>query len=136
MSGSLQVVGVSDPARPGRLGLIPLIYSQVVTVAGENIYAGTRYGLAIFYQTDPSQLVSFWPSISPLLIRDIAVNGDTLYLAAGDDGLKILNVADATAPTEVGEIPSSHQQPDVQSPATPLEEPTSGPEPTEELGEN
>jgi len=111
MSGSLQVVGISDPASPARIGLTPLIYSQVMALAGENIYTGTRDGLVIFRQSDSSKPASYWPPTSTLLIRDIAVHGDYLYLAAGDNGLKILNVAEATAPTQVGEFPPPRRQP-------------------------
>lgn len=143
-SGSLQAVDASDWANPRQVALTGLSYSQVVTLDDDvyasaddyHLYVATRNGLLIFRSTDISRPVGQWPPDSTILIRDMAAIGDYLYLAAGDAGLKILNVAQAATPTEVGEIPSSLRQPASQPPATPLEEPTVGPEPTEEPGGN
>ncbi|MCK6623714.1 MAG: hypothetical protein L6R45_00910 [Anaerolineae bacterium] len=103
--GSLQVVDVANPAQPVRLAQTPLTYSQGVALSGENIYVATRYGLGIFRQTDLSQSLSFWPQEAALIITDIAVKDNYLYLAAGKQGLKILNVAEAATPTQVSEFP-------------------------------
>lgn len=139
-SGSLQAVDISNPARPRQVALTGLTYSQVVILAADaslspddyHLYAATRYGLQLFRSTDLSRLVGHWPPDSSILIRDMAASGDYLYLAAGDDGLKILNVAEATAPTEVGEIPASLRQPAIEPPPAPTGEPTAGAEPTQE----
>jgi hypothetical protein len=103
--GSLQVVDVANPAQPVRLAHTPLTYSQVVALSGENIYVATRYGLGIFRQTNLSQSLSFWPQGAAIIITDITVKDNYLYLATGRQGLKILNVAETTAPTQAGEFP-------------------------------
>jgi hypothetical protein len=104
--GSLQVVDVANPAQPVRLAQTPLTYSQVVALSGENIYVVTRYGLGIFRQTDLSQSLSFWPQGAAIIITDIAIKDNYLYLATGRQGLKILNVAEAATPTQVYEFPN------------------------------
>jgi WD40 repeat protein len=142
--GSLQAIDVSDPANPRLVEQVGLSYSQAVTLdddvytsAGEyNLYVATRDGLLVFRSSDLSRPAGQWPPDSSILIRDMAAIGDYLYLAARDDGLKILNVAEPTVPTEVGEIPASLRQPAGQPSATPLDEPTVGPEPTEEAQDN
>lgn len=48
----------------------------------------------------PARLVSF--SISPGTVRQIAVDGNRLCVAAGSGGLKIYDVSDPTAPTLLG----------------------------------
>lgn len=110
-SGSLLAVDASDKANPRLVAQAGLNYSQIVTLDDDvhassgdyHIYAATRHGLLIFRSTDLSRPVSQWPPGSSILIRDMAAIGDYLYLAAGDAGLKILNVAEPATPTEVEE---------------------------------
>jgi len=138
--GSLQAIDASTSTNPRLVEQVGLSYSQVVTLDDDvyvsaddyHLYVATRDGLLVFHSTDLSRPVGQWPPDSSILIRDMAAIGDYLYLAAGDNGLKILNLAEATAPTEVGEILASPKQPPVQPPPTSLEEPTAGPEQTEE----
>lgn len=138
--GSLQAIDASDPANPRLVDQVSLSYSQVVTLDDDiyasaddyHLYVAIHNGLLVFRSTDLSRPIGQWLPGSPMVIRDMAAVGNYLYLAAGDAGLKVLNVAEATAPAEIGEIPASLRQPSGQPPATPLEEPTTGPEATEE----
>ena len=100
--GGLGVVDVSNPAKPGRIGQSNSGYSQSLALVGDEIYVVRGNVLDIFRQTDLSQSVGHWQCECGFI--EIAVKDEYVYLAGGE-GLKILNVAEATAPTKVGEFP-------------------------------
>lgn len=103
--GGLRGVGVADPANPTPTGQADAGYSVRVALAGDRIYLATRYNLSLFQRDDLSQPVESWPEETAFTITEMAAQGDYLYLATGEAGLKILNTAAAAAPIQVGQFP-------------------------------
>ena len=78
--------------------------TYAVAVQGNYAYIGVGQRLVILDISDPSSPVEVGRTdIFPdALISDIAVSGDYAYVADGESGLRIVNVANPAAPFEVG----------------------------------
>lgn len=102
----LLTLNVSDPANPVLLNQInhtsPVDYDSV-EIQGHYCFVADdggslTQGLLSFNVTNPSdiQFLDYYPMIT---INDLVVIGDLAYLAAGNDGLQIINVS---IPTNLG----------------------------------
>jgi hypothetical protein len=105
--GGLSLVDVSDPARPAIVGS----FDGSVFAAGvawPYIYAGDAFGgLTVLNASTPTQLVpvGFAPAQSGparAAFNNVAVAGSYAYVAASSGHLRVINVADAMNPVEVG----------------------------------
>lgn len=124
----LRIIDVSDPQKPTEVGYYDLPgraeFFHGVAVEGHHAYVADgsleNTGLRIFDISDPSQPIqaSFLPlsaerdTIPPPRLEDVAVRCDassvcTAYLAAGTDGLHLVDVSVPASPVEIGH----HQTP-------------------------
>jgi hypothetical protein len=88
----LEIIDISDPTKPRRVSGCDIGgFATGVAVSGNHAYvAGTLTGLQVIDISDPAnpKRVGGNSSISG---EDVAVAGDKVYVAAGEDGLIILN---------------------------------------------
>jgi hypothetical protein len=104
----LRVLDVSNPAQPVEVGAFDtprvegynnVLYVQEVAIGGNFAYAGgSIYGLQMVDVSDPTQPVEVGVYDAIPLIRDFVMSADTLYVAAGEDGLVILRYAPTSYP--------------------------------------
>jgi hypothetical protein len=109
--GYLQTVDVSNPDAPRLLGELELEGGvRDVCAVGSTVYAtvGTsgvvEIGLVIIDITDPESPAIVSILETPGRAAGLAVEGSLAYIADGDGGLRIVDVADPTAPREVGSL--------------------------------
>jgi hypothetical protein len=114
---SLKVIDVSDPAAPDEVSsaYVPG-YSAAVTVASDYAYVAyfesnwpkDKSGLAIVDVSDPLNPVEEGLYAIPGELYegcvDVAVVGDTAYVANTVSGLHVLDVSDPSNPVEVGDL--------------------------------
>ncbi len=100
----LRVVDVSDPANPSEINFSPTLIGQsdeISVAQGDYLYLSDDRDLRIIdisVPANPQQVAMYH---APNMIRDFSP-ADTLgYLAAGDSGLIVLNIADPASPVEI-----------------------------------
>ena len=71
---------------------------QNVVVAGNYAYAASDWGLEIFDLTIPTQPARIGEIATPGNAQDVAVDGDTAYIADGAEGLQIIDIGLPAAP--------------------------------------
>ncbi len=77
--------------------------SYAVAVQGSYAYVGIGPRLVILNIANPASLIiTGQTTVLPGVIRDVAVVGNYAYVADYDRGLRIINVSNPAAPTEVG----------------------------------
>ena len=102
----LEIMNISDPSNPVRLGLIemPSLIWDVVVSGSYAYVADGDDGLRII---DISNLASptetgFLGTSTAGAAWDVAISGSYAYVAEGFDGLRIIDVSNPAAPTETG----------------------------------
>jgi hypothetical protein len=91
----LDVVDVSDPARPSSLGsyAISITAGAVrLQVVGQRLYLAQEQGLSIFDISTPAEPKLLGSYAPPLGAYDLQVAGDYAFLAGGNGGLLIVDV--------------------------------------------
>jgi len=73
--------------------------TMTVAVQDEYIYSGLGGGIFIYYYRY-YRLVGRY--VTSGIVKDLFVSGDYLYVAAGDAGLRVIDVSDPSNPKEVG----------------------------------
>lgn len=139
-SGALHILDISTPASPVRIGSYELDgipsreawdttwYASDVALAGDYAYvtggayrdASLECGLRVVQVSDPARLAvagvikceeegTNWKG------HGVVVAGDYAYVAAGDAGVRVVNVANPSAPVETGhaELPGTARDLDV-----------------------
>jgi hypothetical protein len=105
--GTLSAIDVSWPASP-------FLVTQIVldgrdgrlTTSGQSLYVACGSDLTVL----PADAPEAWWALSPGVYEsgtdalDVAVTNGHAYLAAGSGGLQVLDVSDATEPTEIGRV--------------------------------
>lgn len=77
--------------------------TYAVDVKGSHAYIGVGARLIVLNITDPARpTVVGQTSVLPGVIHSLAVVGSHAYIAAGLAGLRVIDIADPTAPTEIG----------------------------------
>jgi hypothetical protein len=111
-SGGLVVVDARDLQAPVVLGQIPQYFSHDVVVGevgGRRVafHGGEGYGTHLqIYDVDPASPtfldeIGSWQTRRQVSIHNMMLVGTKLYIAYYQDGLRILDVADPTAPQEI-----------------------------------
>ncbi|MFN2245107.1 MAG: LVIVD repeat-containing protein, partial [Anaerolineae bacterium] len=91
--------GASDVVLVGQLGGA----SVAVDVAGTLVYAGVGPRLAILDVSKPSSPRLLGQTAPmPRVLEAVTVDGGLAYVAAGDAGLRVVDVSDPAAPVEIG----------------------------------
>lgn len=104
--GGLQILDISDPTTPVEVGLYERDWSAFeMVVASDYAYIIGRYGLRLVDISDPTNPIeaSFYNKEWGWKVKDynLAVIGDYVYIAAGDEGLLILRYSEAGSPISV-----------------------------------
>jgi hypothetical protein len=105
--GGLQVLDIADPAHPVALGRYEAIAPSVldVSVEGERAYVAAGDGLAVLDISNPTTPTGTGTYHADALTgtdQDLAVVGSTVYIAAGEAGLLVVNASDPENPRVVG----------------------------------
>lgn len=103
------IVDVSDPAHPVRVGGVPLTFIGEVEVAGDYAYIADYYTLKVFDVSDPTGPVvvdsigGFWRSTS------VSIAGNYLYMIdeanEGEDSIAIIDISNPLSVQRVGGFP-------------------------------
>ena len=106
----MAIVDVSNPAAPALLGTYPIASSQVrsVAVSGTTAYVGRDDGFMVVDVTNPAAPaflgeVDFGVSGSG---QSIVLDGTTAYVGNRFSGVRVVDIAAPTAPTETTLIPN------------------------------
>jgi len=107
----LRVVDVSDPTNPIEIGAFEDVYSvtwKSLVVGSYALLAHDSDGVLVVDISDQEnpELAGSFPTSDA--VRDIAVSGDRMYVAASDAGLRIADITDPTAPVEIGALDTSN----------------------------
>jgi hypothetical protein len=76
--------------------------SSAIAVQGSYAYAGFGPELAILNITDPQDPTRVGYVVLPDFVQDVAVDGGYAYVAAGEAGLRVVDISDPNTPAEVG----------------------------------
>lgn len=72
-------------------------------VSGETVYGGIGPRMKVLDASDPAHLrIVGETGVLPAMLVDLAVSGQHVYVAMHDYGIRVFDVADPTAPVEVG----------------------------------
>jgi hypothetical protein len=129
--GGVHVIDVSDPDVPQTAlrSEPPLAFSYKLATNGQRVYAATMNGLSILNLADPSQpAVEAYDALLPA--KDLAVAGQTLYVAAGTEGLRLFDLSTPAVPVPVSDWQPGREPGQAANPDHTLAEPTAEPEPT------
>jgi hypothetical protein len=100
-SSGLRVVDISIPTQPSVIYYNSNLYTHGIAIANNVAYLACSEGLQIYSLADPAQ-PQFINSYVPQAIRDVIVDSCIAYLAAEENGLRIVNVANPNFPFELG----------------------------------
>lgn len=99
----LDVVQISDLARPTRIGKLSIGYPQSVQIVGTTAYVACQWdGMRIIDVSTPANPKLLGTYDSPGKAMDVKVVGTLAYLADGDNGLQIIDVANSARPSRIG----------------------------------
>ncbi len=104
------MVDIADPAAPRILGTctLPVAFNGgEMEASGEFVYATTKSGLAIVRISDPSN-----PSLIKIIefgavAHDVILRDRYAFVAAGEGGVRVLDISDPFAPNEAGYFEAS-----------------------------
>lgn len=104
---AMHVIDVSDPAHPQLAGTAARppgerwSWGRVAAIANHGLYADLEYGLRVIDATDASEPVVAAGANTPGLIKHAVHSNGVLFLAASDQGLRSVDVADPLDPKEL-----------------------------------
>ncbi|MBD3163476.1 MAG: hypothetical protein GF328_15340 [Candidatus Latescibacteria bacterium] len=101
----LRVVDISDPLDPVEIGVAAVPNANLLDVSGSYAYvtdaiANGPCWLRIYDVTDPGSMTEVGSLLMPELVHEVEVVGPYAYVAAGDSGLRIIDVSDPEDPFE------------------------------------
>lgn len=98
----LQVVDISDPAAPAVVGawLPPntLAWGYAVGMKNGYVYLGCLNNLVVLDVSDPAAPTYVTQVAGNFWARDIAIDGNYLYVAGNSDGMTIFNISNSASP--------------------------------------
>lgn len=108
MRGGVRIVDISDPANPKLIGeVLHKLNTGFYGMAAKDNYlyvAGGPMGIHILdiSATDDPKLAALYDVPGPGWCQDVFIEGDILYIADGQAGVKIANIANPTIPSILG----------------------------------
>ncbi len=112
-NGGLEIVNISNPSNPQRIGIYTLGGSSArdVFVTGDLAYvAYSTMGLRIINisdPTNPSPVGSYDDSDGSGNYK-VYIEGNLAYIADREDGLEIIDISDPSSPVEIGQYGDSY----------------------------
>lgn len=109
LNGGLRIASLADPSAPAELGAYEDISAWRVEVADNLAYvihsvANQPDFLRVLDASDPAGVLLLGELELPSIIWDLEKVGDIIYVGAGDDGIRIIDVSDPHAPVEVDQV--------------------------------
>lgn len=100
----IMTIDMSSPSPPPILDIIELSDDGVVMAHGSHVYVLLKSELQIYDATNPSEMIllSTVPSLNGA--SDLAIQGSTVFVAAGSTGVLIIDVNDPLQPQHIGVI--------------------------------
>jgi|GEM_PF-5466409 len=110
---SLVLVDITDPANPVFLSETDTLNgANEIAVSGDTVAISRRHGfnpstsLSIIDLSGPTPVVELVSStFAGADIRDLILDGDTLYISDENTGLRVLDIADPANPAVIGNLP-------------------------------
>lgn len=109
---NLEILDVSDPARPGHLNRIPLSrWPFQLKFVADFLYAATSDGLLVIDLSNPlaPQVAGLHPELR-IFLSGSKVSGPFLYNLADINGLQVIDVSDPIHPVEVAIYPAGENK--------------------------
>lgn len=106
LTNRLHVIDLSSPATPSEMGVLEgFRWGGKLAVVGDLVHVLDYHKLSVVDAGTPSAPVVLgeleWPDV---FVLDLAAVSDYVFLTAGDDGLRVVDVSDPTTPTEVAAV--------------------------------
>ena len=103
---NLHVVDLSAPTTPSEMGVLAGFTSgRELAVVGDLVYVlGYRKLFVVDAGTSSAPVLSGELEWSDVSVLDIEAASDHVFLAAGDDGLRVVDVSDPTTPSEIATV--------------------------------
>ena len=101
----LYVLDISGPGDPIAVGFCDAQgYAGDLVALDGHVYVASGIGLGVFDVENPRQPILVGNMTTTATLRDIAVTEveQRVYVAAGDDGLRIIDISDSANPSEIG----------------------------------
>jgi hypothetical protein len=92
----------ADRVQPSLVDFLTATNCYGVAIVGKYAYLGCSYSLVIYDISDPQNHVFIGAHSIISRGYDMEVEGDLLYIAAGDGGLEIVDISNPVSPTLVG----------------------------------
>lgn len=108
-TSGVQIIDVSNPRDPRLLAAITDVSAISLQVAGDRLYVGSALDstLTIFDVRDPVRPRRLGATGIPLAVQ-VTVSGGYAFVAEGGNGLRIYDVNDPAAITQIGAYQGSH----------------------------
>jgi hypothetical protein len=106
----LRIVNVADPEAPWLVNTVPMPdagYSVVVDGTAGYAYVAAGSGLQVVDISTPGGETIAGSIETPGWARDVAIDGDFAFVAAGVPGLRVIDISDPGNPSEVNHVASS-----------------------------
>jgi hypothetical protein len=109
----LRVYNVANPTVPVPVAHFPPVgflgQALAVAAAGQHLFVGSSAdgadrGFQVYNISNPNNIQLVTRVTLPVEVRAVAVQGNLLYAATYGDGLRVFDVADISAPKEVGHV--------------------------------
>jgi len=107
VAAGLYVADISDPSHPTEVGVLDSVHAVKLTVSGNYAYLLSRvnpndpYWIQVVDVANPSNPELKGGIQLPYRASDLAVSGNYVFVAADDDGIRVIDVSNPDAPTEV-----------------------------------
>lgn len=107
VAAGLYVADISDPINPTEVGVLDSVNAVKLKVSGNYAYILSRgnpndpYWIKVVDVADPSNPELRGGIQLPYRASDLAVTGNYVFVAADDDGIRVIDVSNPDAPAEV-----------------------------------
>jgi len=107
LAGGLRIADISDPNNPTEIGSLDSVNVFKLTVAGNYAYTidyvdpNDPYQVCVVDVSNPANPLMTGSVQLPGSASELAVHGNYLFVAADDDGIRVIDVSNPSAPAEV-----------------------------------
>lgn len=107
LMGGLRIADISDPGNPAEVGVLDSVNVSKLTVSGNYAYIANYidpndpYWIGVVDISNPANPVLKGSIQMPERVSELAVSGNYLFVAANDDGIRVIDVSNPDTPVEV-----------------------------------